>query len=61
LSFDLDIYELDNGHIHAVAKGSVEGMIDFENSESFARFVTPCQQYIEDSRHSKKTMDRLTE
>lgn len=61
MSFNLDIYELDNGHIHAVARGNIEGMIDFENSEAFVRFVARCQQYIEDSRHAKKTMDRLTE
>jgi len=61
VSFDLDIYELDNGHIHAVARGNSEGMIDFNNSEAFARFVDRCQQYIEDSRHAKETMDRLTQ
>ena len=61
MSFHLDIYELESGHIHAVASGEVEGVIDFENLEMLARFVDQCRQYIENSRHAKKTMDRLTE
>ena len=61
MSFNLDIYELDNGHIHVIARGNIEGMIDFEDSESFVRFVARCQQYIEDSHHAKKTMSQLTD
>jgi hypothetical protein len=61
MDFQLDIYELDDGHIHVVVRGDAEGMIDFGGSDVFAKFVTRCQEYIKDSRHAKKTMDWLNE
>ena len=61
MDFQLDIYELDSGHIHAVLRGDAEGMIDFGDAEVFAKFVARCEDYIKDSRHAKKTMDWLNE
>jgi hypothetical protein len=61
MDFQLDIYELDDGHIHTIVRGDAEGMIDFGSPEIFAKFVTQCQEYIKDSRHAKKTMDWLDE
>jgi hypothetical protein len=36
-------------------------MIDFDNSEAFAKFVARCQEFIENERHAKKSMDWLEE
>ncbi len=61
MNFNVDIYELESGHIHVVPQGTAEGMIDFADSEVFAEFVARCQEFIENNRHAKKTMDWLVE
>lgn len=61
MELDVDIYQLESGHIHVVPRSFAEGMIDFDNAEAFAKFVTRCQEFIENERHAKKTMDWLEE
>jgi hypothetical protein len=61
MSFQLDIYELENGHIHVAPRGDAKGMIDFANSEIFEAFVNRCREFIENNRHAKKTMDLMVE
>ena len=57
----MDIYELGNGHIHVAPKGDAKGMIDFASAEIFEAFVDRCREFIENSRHAKKTMDLIVE
>ena len=61
MGFHVDIYELESGHIHVFPQGAAEGMIEFADSEVFAEFVARCQEFIENNRHAKRTMDWLTE
>jgi hypothetical protein len=61
MELEVDIYQLESGHIHVVPRSCAEGMIDFDGTEAFARFVARCQEFIENERHAKKTMEWLEE
>jgi hypothetical protein len=55
----VEIYELESGHVHVRPHGCAEGMIEFESSAVFAEFVARCQQFLDNDRHAKKTMEWL--
>jgi len=57
----VEIYELESGHVHVRPHGCAEGMIEFESSAVFAEFVARCQQFLDNNRHAKKTMEWLAE
>jgi hypothetical protein len=61
VELDVDIYELENGHIRVVTRGPAQGTIEFDGSKEFAQFVARCQQFLENERHAKKTMKWLAE
>jgi hypothetical protein len=58
---NVEIYELETGQIRVVPQGCAESMIEFENSAVFAEFIARCQQFLDNNRHAKKTMEWLAE
>lgn len=47
MNFHVDIYQMDNSHIHVVLRGDAVGMASFSDSEAFMRFVEACKEFIE--------------
>ncbi len=58
---EVEIYELESGHVHVRPHGCAQGMIEFENSKVFAGFIGRCQEFLDNDRHAKKTMAWLAE
>ena len=61
MDFDLDIYEMESGRIRVVTRGRTQGVLEFDGSPEFARFVERCRRFLENERHAKKTMKWLAE
>jgi len=61
MDFEVDIFELETGHIHVIPRSAAEGMIDFSDSTAFEKFIKRCQEYLKDELHAKRTMDLLIE
>ena len=47
MNFHVDIYQMDNSHIHVVLRGDAVGMASFSDSEAFIRFVEACKEFVE--------------
>lgn len=55
--FHVDIHQLDNDHIYVFLEGNAVGMAAFADFDVFAKFVSLCQEFVDDRCKPKSIMD----